>query len=110
MAMLADLKLGGTEVQGLKIKETDLFQYTDPVDNSVSGGSLQDFQGIRIMFEDGSRIIFRLFRDRRGRCHRAALPREVRAAVWGLGQASVRRRQAVGGHCIAGLEVARVHR
>jgi len=37
------------------VKYADEFSYTDPVDNSVSAQ-----QGIRIGFEDGSRIIFRL--------------------------------------------------
>lgn len=33
----------------------DIFDYTDPVDHSVSKN-----QGIRFMLKDGSRIIFRL--------------------------------------------------
>jgi phosphoglucomutase len=37
------------------IKYADEFSYTDPVDNSVSNN-----QGIRIGFENGSRIIYRL--------------------------------------------------
>ena len=37
------------------IKTCDDFSYTDPVDGSVSKG-----QGVRILFSDGSRIIFRL--------------------------------------------------
>ncbi len=37
------------------VKNCDDFSYTDTVDGSVSTG-----QGIRIMFEDGSRIVFRL--------------------------------------------------
>jgi phosphoglucomutase len=37
------------------IKECDDFSYTDPVDGSVSKA-----QGIRILFTDGSRIVFRL--------------------------------------------------
>jgi phosphoglucomutase len=37
------------------VKACDDFSYTDPVDGSVSNG-----QGIRILFEDGSRIVFRL--------------------------------------------------
>lgn len=37
------------------IKTCDDFSYTDPVDRSVSKG-----QGVRILFSDGSRIIFRL--------------------------------------------------
>ena len=37
------------------VERCDDFSYTDPVDGSVSSG-----QGIRIMFTDGSRIVFRL--------------------------------------------------
>ena len=37
------------------IKECDDFSYTDPVDGSVSKA-----QGVRILFTDGSRIVFRL--------------------------------------------------
>eukprot|EP00928_Gymnodinium_smaydae_P064729 TRINITY_DN4799_c1_g2_i1.p1 TRINITY_DN4799_c1_g2~~TRINITY_DN4799_c1_g2_i1.p1 ORF type:complete len:1060 (-),score=247.15 TRINITY_DN4799_c1_g2_i1:147-2903(-) len=55
MQMMAGLSLAGTEVQGMKVKMNDMFTYTDPVDKSVSKN-----QGIRIIFEDGSRIIFRL--------------------------------------------------
>merc|ERR1712226_136217 len=55
MKMLGELKLAGTEVGGMKVKENDVFEYKDPVDGSVSKN-----QGIRIIFEDGSRIIFRL--------------------------------------------------
>jgi len=55
MKMMTDMKIGGTSVQGLAIKGNDMFEYTDPVDGSVSKN-----QGIRIFFEDGSRIIFRL--------------------------------------------------
>ncbi|XP_071799446.1 phosphoglucomutase-1-like [Asterias amurensis] len=38
-----------------KVAKADDFEYTDPIDKSVSKK-----QGIRIIFEDGSRIIFRL--------------------------------------------------
>merc|ERR1711959_178018 len=38
-----------------EVKFSDMFEYNDPVDGSVSKN-----QGIRIVFEDGSRIIFRL--------------------------------------------------
>merc|ERR1719384_1329827 len=55
MKMMGELKLAGTEVQGMKIKNNDVFEYHDPVDGSVSKN-----QGVRIIFEDGSRIIFRL--------------------------------------------------
>jgi len=37
------------------VKTCDDFSYTDPVDGSIS-----ENQGVRILFEDGSRIIFRL--------------------------------------------------
>lgn len=48
-------KLAGTSVQGMKIATADDFAYLDPVDGSRSAN-----QGIRIMFEGGSRIVFRL--------------------------------------------------
>merc|ERR1712151_616416 len=47
--------LVGTEVNGMKIANNDVFEYNDPVDGSISKN-----QGIRFIFEDGSRIIFRL--------------------------------------------------
>ena len=37
------------------VKTADDFSYTDPIDGSLSVG-----QGIRILFDDGSRIVFRL--------------------------------------------------
>jgi len=48
-------KLVGQSFGDLKVKTNDMFTYTDPVDGSVSKN-----QGIRFIFEDGSRIIFRL--------------------------------------------------
>merc|ERR1719203_1042682 len=48
-------KLVGQEKGGMKVKINDMFKYTDPVDGSVS-----ENQGLRFIFEDGSRIIFRL--------------------------------------------------
>ncbi len=47
--------LPGKMMQGKLISSADDFAYTDPVDGSVSKN-----QGIRILFEDGSRLIFRL--------------------------------------------------
>lgn len=47
--------LQGSQFGKYRIKHCDDFSYTDPVDASVS---LR--QGIRILFEDGSRIVFRL--------------------------------------------------
>ncbi|MDF0489764.1 alpha-D-glucose phosphate-specific phosphoglucomutase [Sphingomonas sp. H39-1-10] len=59
-ALMAELRgqlaaLPGTEAAGLKIASADDFAYTDPVDGSVSAK-----QGIRIGFEGGSRVVFRL--------------------------------------------------
>merc|ERR1719446_425275 len=48
-------KLNGTSVQGMEIAKNDVFSYSDPVD-----GSLSKNQGVRFIFADGSRIIFRL--------------------------------------------------
>lgn len=47
--------LPGTSVRGMKIASADDFAYNDPVDGSVSKN-----QGIRILFEGGSRVVFRL--------------------------------------------------
>ena len=47
--------LSGTEINGRKVEIADNFCYHDPVDGSQSCN-----QGIRIIFEDGSRIVFRL--------------------------------------------------
>merc|ERR1712094_64344 len=47
--------LVGQEFEGMKMKINDMFEYTDPVDGSVSKN-----QSIRFIFEDNSRIIFRL--------------------------------------------------
>ncbi|MCW8922127.1 MAG: alpha-D-glucose phosphate-specific phosphoglucomutase [Gammaproteobacteria bacterium] len=47
--------LKAKEYDGYKILLCDDFSYTDPVDHSVT-----EHQGIRILFEDESRIVFRL--------------------------------------------------
>jgi phosphoglucomutase len=47
--------LPGKQLGDFNVKFADDFSYTDPIDNSVS-----DHQGLRIGFEDGSRIVFRL--------------------------------------------------
>ena len=47
--------LPGTELAGREVSVCDDFAYTDPVDGSIS-----ENQGVRILFTDGSRIIFRL--------------------------------------------------
>lgn len=52
-AKLADLP--GTQLHGLTVTEADQFAYHDPVDGSVSKN-----QGIRILFEGGSRGVLRL--------------------------------------------------
>ncbi|MDA3913072.1 alpha-D-glucose phosphate-specific phosphoglucomutase [Oleiagrimonas sp.] len=48
-------ELPGTTVQGLTVRAADDFAYHDPVDQSTS-----EHQGIRIRFEGGSRLVFRL--------------------------------------------------
>ena len=48
-------RLPGERVGALAVAAADDFAYTDPVDGSVT-----ERQGIRIMFADGSRIVFRL--------------------------------------------------
>lgn len=57
MAALRDAlpSLPRKSIEGLTIREADDFSYVDPVDGSVSRK-----QGIRILFEDGSRIVMRL--------------------------------------------------
>ena len=45
----------GQQVEGMTISGADDFAYTDPVDGSVSR-----HQGVRILFEKGSRIVLRL--------------------------------------------------
>jgi len=47
--------LPGTSLAGRRVKAADDFAYRDPVDTSVSQN-----QGLRILFEDGARIIYRL--------------------------------------------------
>ncbi|WP_301102830.1 alpha-D-glucose phosphate-specific phosphoglucomutase [Propionivibrio sp.] len=47
--------LAGRVFDGLHVKAADDFCYTDPVD-----GSRSDKQGVRILFDDGSRVVFRL--------------------------------------------------
>jgi phosphoglucomutase len=59
-AMMVHLKNQFAELPGQRfgawqVKFCDDFSYTDPIDGSVSTG-----QGLRILFEDGSRIVFRL--------------------------------------------------
>jgi phosphoglucomutase len=47
--------LPGRRFGDLTIEAADDFSYTDPVDGSIS-----PHQGVRIFFESGSRIVFRL--------------------------------------------------
>ncbi len=47
--------LPGTKINGLTVSAADDFAYHDPIDHSVSKN-----QGIRILFEGGSRVVFRL--------------------------------------------------
>jgi phosphoglucomutase len=59
-ALMADLRatlptLPGQAIENMTIKSADDFAYTDPVDGSVTTQ-----QGIRILFADDSRIVYRL--------------------------------------------------
>ena len=47
--------LPGQVLQGQRVAIADDFAYTDPVDGSVSNK-----QGVRLIFENGSRVVFRL--------------------------------------------------
>ncbi len=48
-------ELPGRRFEDSIVREADDFAYTDPVDHSAT-----THQGIRVMFEDGSRIVYRL--------------------------------------------------
>ncbi|MBK7677340.1 alpha-D-glucose phosphate-specific phosphoglucomutase [Accumulibacter sp.] len=48
-------QLPGSDCCGLRIVAADDFAYTDPVD-----GSRSERQGVRILLDDGSRVVFRL--------------------------------------------------
>ncbi len=59
-ALMADLRaslpgLPGRTFAGLTVKAADDFTYTDPVDGSVTAR-----QGVRILFEEDARVVFRL--------------------------------------------------
>lgn len=47
--------LPGTEASGLTVSAADDFAYHDPVDGSMSRN-----QGVRVMFDGGSRVVYRL--------------------------------------------------
>jgi len=57
MKQMADNQqsLIGTTHGTMTISEADIFEYSDPVDKSISKN-----QGVRFMFSDGSRFVFRL--------------------------------------------------
>ena len=59
-ALMAHLRgslaaMAGRSVEGMTIEAADDFTYHDPVDGSVSAN-----QGVRILFEGGARIVYRL--------------------------------------------------
>lgn len=59
-ALMSELRaqlpsLGGSTVAGQQIAWADDFAYTDPVDSSVS-----QKQGVRVVLQDSSRVVFRL--------------------------------------------------
>jgi len=53
--LLGDPSTKGRKFGGYTVKEADDFEYKDPIDGSVSKN-----QGIRFVFTDGSRVIYRL--------------------------------------------------
>ncbi|KAJ3117339.1 Phosphoglucomutase-2 [Phlyctochytrium bullatum] len=55
LAVVDKAKTLGLQLNGFTVSDSDNFTYTDPIDGSVSKN-----QGIRIIFSDGSRVIFRL--------------------------------------------------
>ena len=55
MDHLRGLDLAGRTLDGFTVARHDDFAYTDPVDGSVSSR-----QGVRVVFADGSRIVYRL--------------------------------------------------
>ncbi len=59
-ALMAELRaqlptLAGQTIAGQRVATADDFAYTDPVDGSVS-----QKQGVRVVLDDGSRVVFRL--------------------------------------------------
>jgi phosphoglucomutase len=48
-------RLAGRKLGGLEVATADDFAYHDPVDGSTSRN-----QGVRVLFTDGSRIVYRL--------------------------------------------------
>ncbi|HKJ77492.1 MAG TPA: alpha-D-glucose phosphate-specific phosphoglucomutase, partial [Gammaproteobacteria bacterium] len=48
-------ELPGTQIAGFTVEAADDFAYTDPVEGSTASG-----QGLRILFEGGARIVYRL--------------------------------------------------
>ncbi|OGA48930.1 MAG: alpha-D-glucose phosphate-specific phosphoglucomutase [Betaproteobacteria bacterium RIFCSPLOWO2_12_FULL_62_58] len=48
-------RLPGQRIGNRRVREGNEFQYTDPVDGGLASG-----QGLRILFEDGARIVLRL--------------------------------------------------
>jgi phosphoglucomutase len=59
-ALMSDLRAALPSLVGMQfgsrtVSLADDFAYTDPVDGSVSSG-----QGVRLLFDDGARVIFRL--------------------------------------------------
>ena len=47
--------LPGQSLSGFGVRDADDFSYKDPIDGSLSTG-----QGVRLLFEDGGRLVYRL--------------------------------------------------
>lgn len=93
--------LSGQKHAGRTIRVCDDFSYTDPVDGSVSKG-----QGLRVVFEDGSRIIFR--RSGTG-SHGATLRIYLEAYVDGQGNIHMNPQEALQDLIDLSLEISDLH-
>ncbi len=47
--------LAGRDIAGRRVSQADDFRYADPIDHTVS-----EHEGVRIVFDDGARIVYRL--------------------------------------------------
>ena len=79
--------LPGQTLGGRTVEAADDFAYHDPVDGSDAKG-----QGVRIMFEDGSRIVYRLSGTGTVGATLAPLHRALRAARPAISARTRRRR------------------
>ena len=104
MAGAAGTQVGQTFGEGLVLKTQDVFEYTDPVDGSGSKN-----QGIRFIFEDGSRIIFRLSGTGVAGATVRLYLEKYEAPGGSLNGTAFDVVEALGHHCASALKACRVH-